>query len=174
MGRSISQCLMMFKRAHLFVSKEKVKVFERLAEEEWFHHVLGSQVKRVSHISDCRVPMLHFGVLLDALENVPAPLLVLFITCHVIKIPQTLNSLRSEKVVGVGRFGVEIIAPSPGGCLTVKGKGIEMILIVWSLKGAFLKDHRNFLRFLWSVFTMAIEFNGNDVKLGQTKLGTSY
>ena len=66
--------------------------------------------------------MLHFGVLLDALENVPAPLLVLFIAGYVIEIPQALYGLRSEKVVGVGRFGVEIIAPSSGRCLTVKGK----------------------------------------------------
>ena len=50
------------------VGEQKIQVLERLAQEEWLHHVLGPGVQGVPHVADGRVASAHLAVLLNALQ----------------------------------------------------------------------------------------------------------
>ena len=49
------------------VREQEVKIFERLAEEEGLHLVLGPGVQRIPHVTDCRVASAIFAILLNTL-----------------------------------------------------------------------------------------------------------
>ena len=53
----------------MLVGEQKVEVLERLPQEKGLHHVLGSGVQRVPHITDGGVAARHFGVGFDSLNN---------------------------------------------------------------------------------------------------------
>ena len=54
----------------MVVCEQKIKILERLPEEEGLHHVLGSRVDWVLYVADGGVPAAHLGVALYALETV--------------------------------------------------------------------------------------------------------
>ena len=43
------------------------------------------------------------------LKNVPSPLLICLVACHVVQIPQRFYCLRPQQVMRIGRFDVKII-----------------------------------------------------------------
>jgi len=62
----------------LVIGKQKVQVFQRFGQKETLHLVRVADGHPLD-VVDRRVAMLDASVLLDGLEGVPAPILVLFI-----------------------------------------------------------------------------------------------
>lgn len=62
------------------VTEQQIKVFQRFAQPETFHHVSRPGVERVFNISDGRIPVLHFGILVEGLKDGPTHVLIGFVT----------------------------------------------------------------------------------------------
>ena len=45
------------------------------------------------------------------LKNIPPPILVGFVACDVVEVPETLNGLRPEEVARVFGLGVKVVSP---------------------------------------------------------------
>lgn len=78
------------------ITKQQVQILQGFAEEKRLHHIFRPNVCRVFHVTNRRVPVHHFGVVLKTLENLPAPILVGSVAGQLVHVPQTLQEFRSE------------------------------------------------------------------------------
>lgn len=117
----------------LVVAKEQVKVFQRLAQEERFHHVSQFNLRHAPDVAQGAVTVFHPSKLfkclqriqrknivdriyesfqvqfLANLENFPAPVLVGGVARQVVHVPQALHRFWSQKIVRVGRFDDHVV-----------------------------------------------------------------
>ena len=68
------------------IAEQQVEVFQRFAQEETLHHVLGSSILDVLHIADGRVTVCDFRVLLESIEHGPPHVLIRVIASQRIEI----------------------------------------------------------------------------------------
>ena len=66
------------------IAKQQIEIFERLTQKEALHFVPVARVASVFDVVDGGVALLQLGVLLEALEDAPAPVAVLPVTCDAI------------------------------------------------------------------------------------------
>ena len=66
------------------IAKQQIEIFERLAQKEALHFVPVARVASVFDVVDGGVALLQLGVLFEALEDAPAPVAVLPVTCDAI------------------------------------------------------------------------------------------
>ena len=87
------------------VAEEQEEVLEGLAQEEALHLVAEGGLLRVLDVADGRVaPAGDLGVLLEGLEDVPAPLPVDGVLGDAVQVEEALDGLRPEEVVGISRL----------------------------------------------------------------------
>lgn len=75
------------------IAEQQVQVLQRLAEKKGLHHVLGPDVGSVPDVADGRVAVRHLRVVLEALEDPPAPVLVGGVPGELVHVPQALDEL---------------------------------------------------------------------------------
>ena len=84
-----------------FITEQEVEVLESFSEKKWLHHISGPNIVWLKNITNGRISMFRACVLLEGLEYLPAPILILLVTCDLVHIPQAFNTFRPKKIVGI-------------------------------------------------------------------------
>lgn len=88
----------------MVVGKQKVEILESFRYPEAFHLVFCSDIVDVLYVSDGSVALLQSRVLFKRLEDLPAPVLIGFVSSQSVEIEEALYRLRSLQIVCVGRL----------------------------------------------------------------------
>ena len=88
---------------------KKIKVFDRLCEEEGLHSIIRLQIC-LSYILEVAVGDLCLAIAFDALENLPSPLAVDGVAGYLVQNKERLHSLRPKDVVRSTCRYLEVIA----------------------------------------------------------------